>query len=150
MVDNVSMLGASGRYSRQFKSGTPEYPTLKSLLENLLKELITSTKWEWVTFQAKQSNRHFVEIAKNRDNSLEINVSYFFSEDYFSLFPSRQIRIPDGWQLTKFKKKGWFGTGTMLLATNINDTPRVMEFVNELFTKLYGEQENSRIYGHFS
>ena len=80
---------------------------------------------------------------------LVINAAYGFSEDYQALFARQQVTIPDGWRVTKFKTKGWLGTGTMLLTTGIRDVDRIAPFVDRLFAALYGEQAGYKLSGIF-
>ncbi len=133
-------------YSKTFRSGTPEYPTSRLLVERMVAELVNSRQWSWVTFETKPM-KHFVEVALEGNDELVINVAYGFSEDYQTLFERQKITIPDGWRVNKFKKKGWLGTGTMLLATGVRDVDRVAEFVERLFPALYGEPENFQLSG---
>jgi len=93
--------------------------------------------------------KHFVEVALEGDNELEINVAYGFSEDYQTLFAREQMAIPDGWRVSKFKKKDWLGTGTMLLTTDVRDVDRIAAFVDRLFPILYAEQPNYELRGIF-
>jgi hypothetical protein len=91
--------------------------------------------------------KHFVEVALEGDNELVINVAYGFSEDYQALFARQSMVIPDGWRVSKFKKKGWLGAGTMLLTTGIRDVDRVAEFVDRLFPALYDERQDYQLSG---
>ena len=136
------------RYSMTFYSGTPEYPTPRLLVERMVGELVSFRQWGWVTFETKPM-KHFVEVALEGDDELVINAAYGFSEDYQALFARQQLTIPDGWRVTKFKKKGWFGTGTMLLTTGIQDVDRIAPFVDRLFASLYGEQAGYKLSGIF-
>src|SRR5262245_35457903 len=86
--------------SKTARSGTPEYPTPKVLVERMVAELVSSQRWSWVTFETKPM-KHFVEVALEGDDELVINVAYGFSEDYQSLFARQSIAIPDGWRVSK-------------------------------------------------
>jgi len=136
------------RYSKTFRSGTPEYPTPRLLVERMIAELVSSRQWGWVTFETKPT-KHFVEVALEGDDELVINAAYGFSEDYQTLFARQQVTVPDGWRVTKFKKKGWLGAGTMLLTTGIRDVDRIAEFIDGLFPALYGEQASYQLSGTF-
>ena len=136
------------KYSKTFRSGTPEYPSPRLLVERMVAELVSSRQWGWVTFETKPM-KHFVEVALEGDADLVINVAYGFSEDYQALFARQKIAIPDGWRVSKFKKKGWFGAGTMLLTTGISDVDRIAEFVDRLFPAFYGEQPSYELSGIF-
>jgi hypothetical protein len=133
-------------YSKTFRSGTPEYPTPRLLVERMVAELVNSRQWSWVTFETKPL-KHFVEVALEGNDELIINVAYGFSEDYQILFERQKVAIPNGWRVNKFKKKSWLGAGTMLLTTGIRDIDRIAEFVERLFPALYGEQENYQLNG---
>jgi hypothetical protein len=126
-------------FSKTSRSGTPEFPTPRLLVERMVAELVSSRQWSWVTFETKPT-KHFVEVALEGDDELVINVAYGFSEDYQPLFARQGVVIPDGWRVSKFKPKGWLGAGTMLLTTGIRDVDRVADFVGRLFPALYGEQ----------
>ena len=136
------------RHSKTFRSGTPEYPTPRLLVERMVSELASSREWGWVTFETKHM-MHFVEVALEGDDELVINAAYGFSEDYRTLFARQQVTIPDGWRVTKFKKKGWLGTGTMLLTTGVRDVDRITLFVDRLFLALYGEERSYELNGIF-
>jgi len=112
----------------------------------MVSELVSSRRWSWVTFETKPM-KHFVEVALQGDDELVVNVAYGFSEDYEPLFERQRVVIPDDWRVSKFKKKSWFGTGTMLLTTSIRDVHRVAEFVDRLFLALYGEQQGYSLSG---
>jgi hypothetical protein len=133
-------------YSKTFRSDTPEYTTPRVLVERMVAELVSSRQWSWVTFETKPM-KHFVEVALEGDDDLVINLAYGFSEDYQTLFARQKVLIPDGWQVSKFKKKGWLGAGTMLLTTGIRDVDRVADFVDRLFPALYGEQPSYVVSG---
>ena len=133
-------------YSKASRSGTPEYPTPRLLVERMVVELVSSRQWSWVTFETKPM-KHFVEVALEGDDELVINVAYGFSEDYQALFARQSVVIPDGWRVSKFKKKGWLGSGTMLLTTGIRDVDRVAEFVDRLFPALYDERQDYQLSG---
>ena len=128
-------------FSKKSRSGTPEYPTPRLLVERMVAELVNFQKWSWVTFETKPL-KHFVEVSFEAKDELVVNVAYWFSEDYHPVFERLGIVIPEGWRVTKFKKKGWgwFSGGTMLLTTGIRDIDRVAGFVDQLFLALYGEQ----------
>jgi hypothetical protein len=136
----------SATYSKTFRSGTSEYPTARVLVERMVAELVSSQKWSWVTFETK-SMKYFIEVALEGESKLIINVAYGFSEDYQSLFANQGVTIPEGWKVSKFKKKGWLGSGTMLLTTGIRDIDRVAEFIDRLFPVLYGEPQNYELRG---
>ncbi|HVU08290.1 MAG TPA: hypothetical protein VHG89_07085 [Verrucomicrobiae bacterium] len=133
-------------YSKTFRSGTPEYPTARLLVERMLAELVNFRQWSWVTFETKPM-KHFVEVALEDSDALVINIAYGFSEDYQSLFARQKIVIPDGWQVSEFKKKSWFAAGTMLLTTDVRDIDRVSKFVEQLFPALYGEKPDYKLSG---
>lgn len=133
-------------YSKTFRSGTPEYPTARLLVERMIAELVSSQQWNWITFETKPM-KHFVEVAFEGNDELVINTAYGFSEDYQTLFARQKLVIPNGWQVNKFKKKSWFGTGTMLLTTNVRDIDRVAKFIEQLFLALYGEQPDCEVSG---
>ena len=130
------------------RSGTPESPTPRVLVERMVTELVSSQRWSWVTFETKEM-KHFVEVALEGDNELVINVAYEFSEDYRSLFTRESITIPDGWRVSKFKPKGWIGAGTFLLTTGVRDIVRIAEFIDRLFPALYGESPDYQLSGVF-
>jgi hypothetical protein len=132
--------------SKTARSGTPEYPSPRVLVERMVAELVSSRRWSWVTFETKPM-KHFVEVALEGDDELVINVAYGFPEDYQSLFARQGIAIPEGWRVSEFKKKGWLGAGTMLLATGIHDIDRVAEFVAHLFPALYSEPQDFQLSG---
>ena len=91
--------------------------------------------------------KHFVEVALEGEDELEINVAYGFSEDYQTVFARQGVAIPQGWRVSKFKKKGWLGAGTMLLTTGIRDVDRIAEFIDRVFPTLYGEQQDYTLSG---
>lgn len=132
--------------SKTARSGTPEYPTPHVLVQRMVVELVSSKRWSWVTFETKPM-KHFVEVAHDGGDEVEINVAYGFSEDYQSLFARQGITIPDGWRVSEFKPKGWLGTGTMLLAAGARDVDRIGAFVEHLFPALYGEQPDYQLSG---
>src|SRR5665213_1916110 len=138
----------AAKYSKTVRSGTPEYPAPRLLVERMVAELVSARQWGWVTFETKPM-KHFVEVALEGDTDLVINAAYGFSEDYQTLFAQQKITIPDGWLVSKFKKKGWLGAGTMLLMTGIRDVDRIAEFVDRLFPALYGEQPSYQLSGIF-
>ena len=84
--------------------------------------------------------KHFVEVAREGDDELVINVAYGFAEDYQALLARRGITIRDGWRVSKFKPKGWLGAGTFLLTTGLRDVDRIAQFVDRLFRALYGDR----------
>jgi hypothetical protein len=133
-------------YSKTSRSGTPEFPTPRLLVERMVAELISSRQWSWVTFETKPM-KHFVEVALEGDDKLVVNVAYGFSEDYRPLFERQKVAIPDGWRVSKFKKKNWLGAGKMLLTTGIRDVDRVAEFVDRLFPALYDERRDYKLSG---
>jgi hypothetical protein len=112
----------------------------------MVSELVSSQRWSWVTFETKPM-KHFVEVAYDGGEELEINVAYRFSEDYQSLFARQGVTIPEGWRMSKFKKKGWIGAGTMLLTTGSRDVDRIAEFVDRAFPGLYGEPKDYELSG---
>jgi hypothetical protein len=112
----------------------------------MVAELVSSKRWSWVTFETKPM-KHFVEVAYDGGDELEINVAYGFSEEYQSLFARQGITIPDGWRVSEFKPKGWLRAGTMLLTTSARDVDRIGEFVERLFPALYGEQSDYQLSG---
>jgi hypothetical protein len=132
--------------SKTARSGTPEYPTPRVLVERMVSELVSAQRWSWVTFETK-AMKHFVEVAYDGGEELEINVAYDFSEDYQSLFARQGVAIPEGWRVSKFKKKGWIGVGTMLLTTGSRDIDRIAEFVDRAFPSLYGEPKDYQLSG---
>lgn len=138
----------SSTYSKTFRSGTPEYPTSCVLIERMVAELVSFRQWSWVTFETKPM-KHFVEVALEGENELVINAAYEFSEDYQSGFADKGVMIPDGWQVIKFKKKGWLRAGTMLLTTGIRDIDRIAKFVDQLFPALYGEPRDYELRGFY-
>ena len=145
------MLGITARTmfasaSKTARSGTPEYPTSRVLVERMIAELVSSRQWSWVTFETKPM-KHLVEVALEGDDELVINVAYGFAEDYQTLFARQSITIPDGWRVSQFKKKGWFGVGTMLLTTGIRDIDRIAEFVAHLLPALYDEPQDFQLSG---
>jgi hypothetical protein len=91
--------------SKKVRSGTPEYPTPRVLVERMVTELISSRRWSWVTFDTKAA-KHFVEVALEGDDELILNVGYGSAEDYQALFARQHITIPDGWRVKLFKKNG--------------------------------------------
>jgi hypothetical protein len=93
-------------HSKTNRSSSPEYPTPRLLIERMVGELVSSREWSWVTFETK-SMKHFVEVALEGGDQFVVNVAYGFSEDYRSLFARQNVTIPDGWKVSKFKKKGW-------------------------------------------
>jgi hypothetical protein len=133
-------------YSKTNRSGTPEYSTPRLLIARMVGELVSSREWSWVTFETK-STKHFVEVALEGDDELVVNVAYGFSEDYQSLFARQNVTIPDGWKVSKFKKKGWLGAGTLLLTTGIRDVDRIADFVDRVFPALYGEPKDFQLSG---
>jgi hypothetical protein len=135
-------------FSRTFCSGTPEYPTPRVMVERMVAELVSARQWSWVTFQTKPM-KHFVEVALEGEDELEINLAYGFLEDYQTLFARHGLAIPEGWRVSKFKKKGWLGTGTMLLTTGIRDIDRIAEFIDRVFPALYGEPQDYRLSGFY-
>ncbi|MFM1945068.1 MAG: hypothetical protein RI897_4050 [Verrucomicrobiota bacterium] len=130
--------------SKTARSGTPDYPTPRVLVERMVAELVSPRRWSWVTFETKPM-KHFVEVALEGEDELVINVAYRFSEDYQSLFARQSITIPDDWRMSQFKKKGWLGAGTMLLTTGIRDVDRIAEFVVHLFPALYDEPQDFQL-----
>jgi hypothetical protein len=134
--------------SKTARSGTPEYPTPRVLVERMVAELVASERWGWVTFDTKPM-KHFVEVAYNGDDELVINVAYRFSEDYQSLFAQRNLAVPDGWRVSKFKSKGWLLAGTFLLTTGVRDVDRIAEFIDRLFLVFYGEPHDYQLSGVF-
>jgi hypothetical protein len=135
-------------FSKTSRSGTPEFPTPRLLVERMVAELVSFREWSWVTFETG-SMKHFVEVALEADDELVINVAYGFSEDYKTLFARRNVTIPDGWQVSEFRKKGWLRGGSMLLTTGVRDVDRVADFVDRLFPALYGEQPDYVLSGSF-
>ena len=77
-----------GCASKSFRSGTPEYPTPRVLVGWCIAELVSSSRWDWVTFETKPE-KHFVEVANEGNGELEINVAYGFKEDYQRVFSAR-------------------------------------------------------------
>jgi hypothetical protein len=134
--------------SKIARSGTPEYPTPRVLVERMVADLVSSRRWSWVTFETK-AMKHFVEVALEGADELVINVAYGFCEDYQSLFARQSITIPNGWRVTQFKPKGWLGTGTFLLATGVSDVDRIAEVIEQLFPALYGEPMDYQLRGVF-
>jgi hypothetical protein len=132
--------------SKTSRSGTPDYPTPRVLVERMVAGLVSSRRWSWVTFETKPM-KHFVEVALEGEDELVINVAYGFSEDYKSLFTRQGITIPDGWRVREFKPKGWLRAGTMLLTTGVRDVDRIAEFVERLFQALYGELPDFQLSG---
>jgi hypothetical protein len=135
-------------YSKTTCSGTTEHPTPRLLVERMVAELVSFREWSWVTFETKPL-KHFVEVALKGDDALEINVAYGFSEDYRTLFGRQKVSIPEGWQVSQFKKKGWLRGGSMLLTTEIRDVDRIAEFVDQLFPAIYGEPPSYILRGHY-
>jgi hypothetical protein len=133
-------------FSKTSRSGTPEYPTSRVMVERMVAELVSSRRWTWVTFETKPM-KHFVEVALEGNDELVINVAYQFSEDYQTVFKRLNVAIPDGWRVSKFKKKGWLGAGAMLLTTGIGDVDRIAEFIDRVFPALYGEQKDYQLSG---
>ena len=68
-------------FSKTARSGTPEYPAPRVLVERRVAELVSSQRWSWVTFETKPM-KHFVEAALDGTDELVINVAYGFAEDY--------------------------------------------------------------------
>src|SRR2546422_573568 len=136
----------SASFSKTSRSGTPEFPTPRLLVERMLLELVRFRQWSWVTFETKPM-KHFVEVALEGDDELVINVAYGFSEDYQTLFARQNLAIPDGWRVSKFKTKGWLAAGTLLLTTGIREVDRIAEFVDGLFPTLYGEPKDYQLSG---
>ena len=132
--------------SKTARSGTPEYQTPRVLVERMVAELVSSQRWSWITFETTPM-KHFVEVAYDGGDELEISVAYGFSEDYQSLFTRQDVTIPDGWRVTKFKQKGWLGGGTMLLATGVRDIDRIAGFIDRVFPALYGEAQDYQLSG---
>jgi hypothetical protein len=116
------------------------------MVERMVAELVSSRRWTWVTFETKPM-KHFVEVALEGNDELVINVAYQFSEDYQTVFKRLNVAIPDGWRVSKFKKKGWLGAGAMLLTTGIGDVDRIAEFIDRVFPALYGEQKDYQLSG---
>ena len=134
--------------SKIARSSTPEYPTPHLLVERMVAELVSSQRWSWVTFETKPM-KHFVEVALEGDAELVINVAYGFAEDYQTLFTRQGVTIPEGWRVSKFKKKGWgwFSAGTMILTTGVRDIDRIAGFVDRMFPALYGEPQDYQLSG---
>ena len=134
--------------TRTAHSGTPEYPTPCVLVERMVNELVSTEKWNWVTFETEPM-KHFVEVAHDGGDDLEINVAYGFSEDYKDLFARHGLSIPDDWLVKEFKKKGWLGSGTMLLAATVREIDRVALFIDVCFKTIYGKSEGYQLSGVF-
>jgi len=132
--------------SKTARSGTPDYPTPRVLVERMVAGLVNAQRWSWVTFETKPL-KHFVEVALAGDDELEINVAYGFAEDYQTLFARKNIQLPDDWRVTEFKKKGWLGAGSLLLSTGIRDVDRIAGFVAHLFPALYDEPPDFQLNG---
>jgi hypothetical protein len=118
------------------------------MVERMVAELVGSRRRSWVTFETKPM-KHFVEVGLEGDDQLVINVAYGFSEDYQTLFARQRVAIPEGWRVSKFKKKGWPGTGTMLLTTSIRDIDRIAGFIDQVFLALYGELKDYQLSGTY-
>jgi len=129
------------------RSATPEHPTVKLLIRNMLTELLAYHQKGWVTFETKRA-KCFAEVAQEGED-LIVFVSYPFSENYQTLFPRHGITIPEGWQIKKFSKKFWLLSGGMVLMTNLNDQDRVVDFIARLFPSLYGADPDYRLTAYF-
>src|SRR5450432_3493107 len=98
--------------SKTFQSGTKEYPTAHAMVERMVGDLVGAREWSWVTFESGDS---FVEVALEGPSDVLINVAYPFSDEYEIRFARHKLSIPAGWDVTLFKKKGWFFAGVLEL-----------------------------------
>jgi hypothetical protein len=142
---NASMFSNA---SKRARSGTPHYPTPRLLVEHMVSELVNSRRRGWVTFETR-AMKHFVEVAYDEDDALEVNVAYRFAEHYRALFARQKVTIPDGWRVREFKQKGWFLPGTLILATGVGDAVRIAHFVDCVFLSIYGERKDYQLSGDY-
>ncbi len=115
------------------------------LVEEFLKELIESSRWQWATFETPDK-RFFIEVAPEQDNFV-LNIAFPFYEDYQVKFDKCGILIRETWAVTGFKPKGILFAGFLELTVDRKESEHLGAFIVQLFVGLYDLNEDCEIVG---
>lgn len=129
-------------FATRIESGTDEFPDSADVVRQYVNSIADGSYRGWADFNANESDR-WVQVAHQDANTFLINFDYPFKDPIEERPRLCGIELPASWTHT-FLECGTAAT----LAVPSREAERAIEFIDELFSKLYGCIPGYVIVGH--
>lgn len=139
------VIGLFKRRRKTLRSGTTEFPQATDLIDHLLNEYIVEgqARADWADFRNADDDDRWVQVARNRPDSVVVNCRYPFTDPPDKLMASRRVVVPPGFALTRWKR----GKYAEFRAPRL-ELPLLAQFIDTWFVRMLDCGPGCRLEGY--